>query len=260
MENVPSSWMPHPAQDRRVTWSNPHCTQSYLDYPGDLGAILPTDFAEDARAAIHLVAARPEVRPNDVIVMGHSEGGIFVPRLAAEEPAVSAGVGLAGPSLSFVDSLAGQLEVLADYLEAQNAALFADDIVALRAEAADYRAAVEQIETGTYPSPTFLGVPLVHWLDMIAWFDAHRADFEANDKPLMLLSGELDFNVWPAHLATYEGWIEESGKSDVETWLVPQLTHALVPIVAGSPPLTHQVETEVPAEVVGHVVGWLAGS
>jgi hypothetical protein len=238
--------------------NNEHCTASVADYPGDVDAVTPTDFAEDARAAVQMVAERPEVREDDVLVMGHSQGGTFTPRLVHEEPAVSGGVGLASASLSLVDTLAGQLEFLADYLEAQNPTLFADDIAALRAEAESYRDAVAQIEDGTYPEPTFLYAPVAFWEDYIAWHDAHESDFLQNDKPLLLLSGDADFNIWPEHLETYEAWAAANEKTNVETWLAPGVTHALVPIVSGTPPLTHQIDPEVSPELVAQIRNWLA--
>ncbi len=238
--------------------NNPGCSGAVADYPGDVHALVPSDFAEDARAAIRFVAARPEARPDDVLLLGHSQGGSFVPRLVAEEPAASGGVGLASPSLGLSETVGGQLDVLADHLEAQDPALFADDIAQLRALADEYRQGLEQIEAGSYPGAMFLGAPVAFWQDWAGWHDAHQGDFAANEAPLLLLSGDLDFNVWPAHLAQYAAWAEALDAPDVTTWLVPGLTHALVPIVSGTPPLDHQIDPEVSAEVVAAIADWAA--
>jgi hypothetical protein len=37
-----------------------------------------------------------------------------------------------------------------------------------------------------------------------------------------------------------------------------RLTHGLVPVVAGEPPLTHEIDPEVSPEVVAHIRTWLA--
>jgi len=55
------------------------------------------DFATDAEAALGLLAAQPKIDPKAVGILGHSEGGLTGPKVAARNPAVDFLVLLAPP-------------------------------------------------------------------------------------------------------------------------------------------------------------------
>jgi uncharacterized protein len=75
---------------------------------GDFAAATTMDFADDAEAAFTFLAARREVDPKRVGIVGHSEGGIIAPIVASRNPAVSFIVLLAGPGLRGDRLLAAQ--------------------------------------------------------------------------------------------------------------------------------------------------------
>jgi dienelactone hydrolase len=66
---------------------------------GDFGRATTLDFAEDARAAVDWLASRPGIDPARVGLIGHSEGGLIAPIVAAGNSAVSFIVLLSGPGL-----------------------------------------------------------------------------------------------------------------------------------------------------------------
>ncbi len=57
------------------------------------------DFAADAGAALRFLRGRPEVDARHVGIVGHSEGGLIAPLLAARDPDVAFIVMLAGPGM-----------------------------------------------------------------------------------------------------------------------------------------------------------------
>ncbi len=57
------------------------------------------DFAEDAEGAFAYLATRKEIDPKRIVLIGHSEGGILAPMVAAAQPSVAAVVSLAGPAV-----------------------------------------------------------------------------------------------------------------------------------------------------------------
>ena len=68
---------------------------------GDHGAGTSVDFASDALAAVRFLAKQPGIDPKRVGILGHSEGGLIGPMVAAKHPEeVAFLVMLAGPSLS----------------------------------------------------------------------------------------------------------------------------------------------------------------
>jgi uncharacterized protein len=56
------------------------------------------DFADDIRAALAFLRARDDIDPSRLALVGHSEGGIIAPMVAATDPALHAIVIIAGPS------------------------------------------------------------------------------------------------------------------------------------------------------------------
>lgn len=58
------------------------------------------DFTGDALAAFEYLRTRPEIIPNKIGMIGHSEGGLIAPLAASKEPAISWIVLLAGPGVN----------------------------------------------------------------------------------------------------------------------------------------------------------------
>ena len=66
---------------------------------GDFGAATSADFADDVRSIVSWLRARADIDPDRVMLMGHSEGGMIAPMVAATDPRLAAIVLLAGPGL-----------------------------------------------------------------------------------------------------------------------------------------------------------------
>jgi len=63
---------------------------------GDYKAATTADFATDAEAAVAFLKTRPEVNPHEIGLIGHSEGGVIAPMVAAHDPSVAFVVMMAG--------------------------------------------------------------------------------------------------------------------------------------------------------------------
>ncbi|THD61497.1 alpha/beta fold hydrolase [Phenylobacterium sp.] len=70
---------------------------------GDYSKATTQDFADDAEAAVRYLAARPDIDKRHIGLIGHSEGGLIVPIVAARDPAVSFIVMMAGPGVNGTD-------------------------------------------------------------------------------------------------------------------------------------------------------------
>ena len=55
------------------------------------------DFAADALAAVHYLKGQPDINPAQIGLIGHSEGGLIAPMVAAISPDVAYIVLMAGP-------------------------------------------------------------------------------------------------------------------------------------------------------------------
>lgn len=68
---------------------------------GDYAAATPTDLAADVGAALQFLKAQPEIAPDHIGLVGHSEGGALAPAVAVRMPTVRFVVLLAGPGMRF---------------------------------------------------------------------------------------------------------------------------------------------------------------
>jgi hypothetical protein len=67
---------------------------------GDLSQATSKDFAGDVLAGIDYLKGRKEIDPNKIGLIGHSEGGLIAPMVAARSPDVAFIVMMAGPGLT----------------------------------------------------------------------------------------------------------------------------------------------------------------
>jgi pimeloyl-ACP methyl ester carboxylesterase len=79
---------------------------------GNFGTATSLDFADDAEAAFRFLRARDEVEPDEIGVVGHSEGGIIAQLLAARLPQLAYVVMIAGPGVPGDSILLLQVEAL----------------------------------------------------------------------------------------------------------------------------------------------------
>jgi pimeloyl-ACP methyl ester carboxylesterase len=69
---------------------------------------VPADFATDAEAALAFLRARDDIDPERTGIIGHSEGGVTGPMVAARDPDLAFLVMMAGPGVTGLDLLVEQ--------------------------------------------------------------------------------------------------------------------------------------------------------
>lgn len=79
---------------------------------GRFGDASTTDFGTDAAAAVAYLRTRPDIDGKRIAVIGHSEGGLVAPWVAARDPDLAAIVSLAGPTVRGDVLLAAQSRAL----------------------------------------------------------------------------------------------------------------------------------------------------
>jgi pimeloyl-ACP methyl ester carboxylesterase len=90
---------------------------------GDYGAATTADLATDANAAFAFLAGRPDIRPDAIGFIGHSEGGMIAPIAMAANPGVAYLVSLAGPGTNLIQLLLSQRRLLATQMGVTSAEL-----------------------------------------------------------------------------------------------------------------------------------------
>ncbi|HUM65935.1 MAG TPA: CocE/NonD family hydrolase [Chitinophagaceae bacterium] len=75
---------------------------------GDFATATSADFASDANGGIDYLLTRPEVNKKKIGIMGHSEGGMIAPMIAASRKDIDFIVMMAGPGVKIIEMMAAQ--------------------------------------------------------------------------------------------------------------------------------------------------------
>ncbi len=76
---------------------------------GDFDRSTALDFADDVMAGIQYLRSRPEINPDEIGIIGHSEGGTVAPLVASMAPDVAFVVSMAGVFVNFEDIVLDQI-------------------------------------------------------------------------------------------------------------------------------------------------------
>ena len=204
---------------------------------------------DDTLLAIRLLRANPQVDPAKIFVIGHSLGGMIVPRIAAADPRIAGMVVMAGAVRSLEQSILDQLQYLAE----------ADGVVSPeeRQQIDGARQLVgvvakltpEDARTGKDLS----GAPASYWLDLRG-YDPPAAAAKLPQR-VLVLQGARDYQVT---VADFERW--KTGlatKKNAEFKLYPTLNHLFLPGTGKSLPAEYSTPGHVPAEVIEDISAWI---
>lgn len=164
-------------------------------------ASLDEEVVRDACAARALLASRPEIDPQRIVVIGHSLGGALAPRIARSCGGVAALVLLASPARPMVAVLAGQIAYTK--WRAGNPELAAEQVSDLY----DLEEQVNRPEADPQEELTMLGsvAPRSYWHDLFALDPV--AEAQDLSLPMLVIQGERDYQV---ALADFELWRRSS--------------------------------------------------
>ena len=215
--------------DKRTCGSFNECADN--GYPVPAADITIEAFGADAAAALAYLASRSEVDPGRIVAAGHSQGGQFVPQLLADQPGTAAGILLATPhdppDVLVADQAASTRELLASL------GMDEPQIEQAAAPLIGPADALARIRSGETVSEPILGASAVFWRSWMDYADGVPASAAAVDRPMLVLSGELDWNVPPDQADRWEETLPEGmGHAIV---VLPCVTHALNCLAEGDP-------------------------
>jgi uncharacterized protein len=214
------------------------------------------DLIEDARQCVLFLQKREDVDGARTVLIGHSEGAVTVPILAAQMEGVAAVVLLAGPGRPLNEILVEQLAagkreegVQGEELEAfeQRARKFLAELVA-----------GGDIDRAGLPDD------LAVWIDARAWVTSHaKVDPLANIAkvkcPILILQGECDIQVSPERDARkLAAALEAAHHPDFELVVFPGLDHLFKRTPGAKPSgLDYLKDRPVDSEMLNQLAAWL---
>jgi fermentation-respiration switch protein FrsA (DUF1100 family) len=205
---------------------------------------------DDAVAAVELLLLTPEVDPARVFVLGHSLGGMLIPRIAAACPRARGFIVMAGPARPFEDLIYEQTE----YILGLDGEIDAGDRLSL----AQLRQAVARVkDPGLSPDTPGTSLPLggsgMWWISVR---DIKPVD-EARlmDRPLLVIQGERDYQVT---MVDFSMWREAlSGKPEVTLKSYPDLNHIFFTGTGKSTPQEYGQPGHVSGEAVEDIARFI---
>lgn len=240
------------------------------------------DFAADAGAAFAYLKTRPQVNPRKIGLIGHSEGGLIAPLVAAKSPDVAFLVLLAGTGVPGERIIAEQSALIsraegASDVDVAKSQVMEKKLLAVAAHETDPATARTQIqalmrqamETMTPAQKKAMGdpAPLIRaqsaalaspWFHFFLTYDP-APTLKQVHCPVLALDGSRDLQVPPAeNLAAIGAALKAGGNTDVTTTELPGLNHLFQTAKTGSPLEYGRIEETLAPVLLTTVGDWIA--
>ena len=179
---------------------------------------LKEETVDDAVAAAALLRRTPEIDGQRVFVLGHSLGGIAVPRIAEGDPQIAGFIMMATPCRPLEDVVLDQAAYLTT-LDGPRSDKETADLEELGRQVA--RVKSPELATAADPGELPLGGSRAYWLDL----SRHPAPPAAAKlrRPLLIVQGGRDYQ---STTRDFDLWRETlAGRSSVQMKLYPGLNH-----------------------------------
>jgi len=249
----------------------------------DLGSLSVTteNFAEDVVAGVSFLKQRKEIDPKMIGLIGHSEGGMIAPMVAARSKDVSFIVLLAGLGQRGEDVIYTQTELIhkaqgtpADRITHIMALLRRINAVVkaetdekrieprINEEIAAYGATLSeaqksQFEQAAAAVKTVIPMYKTPWYRYFIMFDP-QPTLKNVKVPVLALNGEHDLQVaWKENLDLIAAGLKSGGNADVTTKAFPKLNHLFQTSPTGLLSEYSQIEETISPEVLKTVSDWI---
>jgi len=196
------------------------------------------DFASDIAAAVAYLRTRPEIDPGRIALLGHSEGGIIAPMVAADDPRIRAVVLVAGTSRTGRRILEYQLRY----------PLERDTSLTAAQRDSAYRAGWAQVDSMSARMP---------WLPFFIGYDPLPTARRVR-QPVLIVQGETDRQVTADQARELDAAIRAAGNRDVTLRVFPEMNHLLIHDPDGMPSGYAKLgRNQVEPQVLGAIADWL---
>jgi dienelactone hydrolase len=206
---------------------------------GDPTLATSADFANDIRSAINYLRSRTDIDPDRIALVGHSEGGMIAPMIAATDPRIRAIVSFAGPAIRGYDILLAQNKYAIDHTPS------------LPQSTRDSLMRVAR----TMLAPEKQTVP---WLKFFVSYDPVPTLRQVK-VPTLVMQGATDSQIPVAQADLYAKAIRAGGNKDVTVRIFPATDHLFLEDSTGDSAKYKELKSnKVKPEILGIVADWLA--
>lgn len=208
-----------------------------------------SSFADDVRAQAAYLRSRPEIDASRIALVGHSEGGMIAPMVAATDPQIAATVLMAG-SGKRGDQIS--MDQMNDILE-RDTTMTAEEKNKRRAEQQEIiRAVLTGGDLSKYPPQV-----RIPWIKEFWTYDPLPTMRKVR-QPVLILQGALDRQITAEQAGMLAQAARGAGNKDVTVRLFPNLNHLFLPAKTGAFSEYSTLETNIVGDDVLKTLGdWL---
>lgn len=238
---------------------------------GVFGAATSRDFAVDAEASAAFLRARPGIDPKRVGLIGHSEGGLIAPMVAASDPKIAFIVMLAGPGVPDRQLMAAQRAAVARVMGIPAEQMARSEAVMTQIEDVDIAAKSQAEALGKIeallatlqpaPPPAMLKIQARElssdWYRTFIAYDP-RPTLEKLRIPVLALGGDKDVQVVASqNLPAIRAALKDDPDATVTE--LPGLNHLFQTAETGSPLEYARITETMSPKVLQIVADWING-
>jgi dienelactone hydrolase len=212
-----------------------------------LKAATSANFADDVRAQVDFLRGRKDIDPGRIALVGHSEGGIIAPMVAASDPHIAGIVLLAGTAKRGDEIIAYQV----------NQGVEADATLTEEAKAKARAVQQEAMRKAILDDPSAPEPLRSPWMRYFLSYDPLPAIRKVR-QPILILQGEIDRQVTADQAELLEKAARAAGNGDVTARVFPGLNHLFLPAKTGATSEYSSLSTSaIPDDVMKQMSDWL---
>jgi dienelactone hydrolase len=203
---------------------------------------------DDVIEAVKLLQGNKKIDGKRIVVLGHSLGGMLIPRIAQAGGNIAGFIVMAGNVRQIEDLVLAQTT----YLATLNGKPTPDE----QKKIAEAQALVDQVKglkPGVKSSLFIMGASPEYWLDLRGYDPALAA--KAITKPLLVLQGERDYQVTVEDFKRWQAAL--NGQPNFTAKLYPGLNHLFILGQGKSIPSEYNVPGHMAPTVTDDIAAWV---
>ncbi len=237
---------------------------------GNFAAATTADFATDTEAGLAYLKTRPEVNPHKLGLIGHSEGGVIAPMVAARNPDVAFIVMMAGTGVRGDQVLPAQIAAILEAdgkspEEAEKRAAEEHQLLQLAEHEKDNTVLEKKMRelSTTKISDTRMEAQIKQlrspWVQHFLEYDPATA-LRKVKCPVLAINGGKDRQVLPEqNLPAIRNALAAGGNTHFEVEELPGLNHLFQTAKTGSPSEYAGIEETISPVALEKISNWILG-